>query len=273
MQEAAHRRGMPVLAPDDVNLAEVGRQLADWQPEVFVVCDYGQILSVDTLSIPTLGGVNLHASLLPRYRGAAPINWAIANGDVETGVTVIHMTPRLDAGPCLVQKKEEIRADETAPDLEARLAQVGAVAVLEALTMLAHWDGRSALGTPQDPRQATRAPRLRKEQGLVDWRLGATELRNQVRAFQPWPGTYTHVRTGKGEPLRLILDAVTVVPSGPPAVAPGTILVADGLQLVVACGEAALSLDRVQPAGKRTMAIAEFLRGHRLQPGDMLAST
>lgn len=266
MREAAETLGVPVYAPPDVNSEEARGRLAEWQPDVLVVCDYGQILAAETLSTARLGGINLHGSLLPRYRGAAPVSWAIARGETETGVSVIHMTPRLDAGPCLVQRKTGIGADETAPELEHRLALLGADAALEALTLLEQWDGQSPLGERQDASQATRAPRIRKEQGRIDWRRPAHQLRNQVRAFQPWPGSFTHLDTGKGEPLRLILERVAVVPLAA-AAPPGTVVESDGHRLWIACGQDALSIERIQPAGKRVLSIDEFLRGYRVPPG------
>ena len=235
-------------------------------PELLVVCDFGQILSADVLAIAPLGGINLHGSLLPKYRGAAPVNWAIAMGDTETGVTVIHMTPRLDAGPCLVQVRSAIGADETAPELERRLSELGAEAALEALNRLQLWDRESSIGCPQNPAEATRAPRIRKEQGQADWRKPASDLRNQIRAFQPWPGTFTHLDTVKGQPLRLIIDRAAVVPAVP-GTAPGTVIESDGRRLVVACGQDALSIERIQPAGKRVLSIDEFLRGYRIPLG------
>lgn len=272
MLDASLALGVASLAPEDVNDESLHASLAELQPEVLVVCDYGQILSDATLSIAPLGGVNLHGSLLPRYRGAAPINWAVANGDCETGVTVIHMTRRLDAGPSLVKKSTPISADETAPELEQRLSQIGADAVLEALDMLRGWDRVSILGEPQNQADATRAPRLRKEQGCVDWRRPALEIRNQVRAFQPWPGTFTVLSSAKDQLLRLILNRVSVVNVGEHGQVPGTVLRADGEQLVVACGREALSLERIQPAGKRLMDASEFMRGHRIQVGQAFAA-
>lgn len=266
MRKAAEALGVPVFAPEDANSEAVRQRLAELQPDVLVVCDFGQILSAQVLGIAPLGGINLHGSLLPKYRGAAPVNWAIALGDTETGVTVIHMTPRLDAGPCLVQVRTPIDQEETAPELEHRLAELGAEAATEALNQLAQWDRQSPIGCPQNPAEATRAPRIRKEQGQIDWRKSARDLRNQIRAFQPWPGTFTYLDTAKGEPLRLIIDRAAVV-SGASTPQPGTVLEADGRRLVVACGQDALSIERIQPAGKRVLAIDEFLRGHRIPVG------
>ncbi len=272
MYAVAERRGLPIFEPASINSPEAHQILKSLAADLFVVCDYGQILSAETLALARLGGVNLHASLLPKYRGAAPINWALYHGEQETGVTVIHMTPRLDAGPSLVQRKTAIEPQEDAVALEQRLAQLGVGAVQEAIAMLAAWDGQSPIGERQDPALATKAPRLKKADGEVDWSRSAVQIANQVRALKPWPGTFTHwIRSGQ-PPLRLILDAVTPLPQQPTNAQPGEILASGPQHLHVATGDGVLSIDRVQPAGKRVMDIAEFLRGHEVRPGERLGS-
>jgi methionyl-tRNA formyltransferase len=272
MRDVALTRGVLVLEPADINAAESHPPLARLAAELFVVCDYGQILSAATLALARLGGINLHASLLPEYRGAAPINWALWDGRTETGVTVIHMTPRLDGGPLLVQRKTAIEPHETAVALEQRLSLLGVEAVLSAIDMLSNWDGHSALGVSQDPARATRAPRLKKTDGAVDWSQSAERICNQVRALKPWPGTYTHCRTTANKPMRLILDAVSRPDESEVALAPpGTIVVCDKHRLLVATGTGLLSIDRVQPEGKRPMDISEFLRGHDISVGQRLS--
>jgi methionyl-tRNA formyltransferase len=267
MREAAEQRGLAIYDPDDINSDEARATIGFLAADLLIVCDYGQILSAQTLALAPLGGINLHASLLPKYRGAAPINWAIYHGETETGVTVIHMTPRLDAGPALVQTKVEIGPNETAVELESRLAAIGANAVNDAIDLLAEWDRTSPIGTRQDPALATKARRLRKEDGQVDWSRGAAQIRNQVRAFKPWPGSYAQLCLPGREPMRLILDAVSVVDESAASAAPGTIVRADPSHVYVATGKGVLSLDRIQPAGKRIMSIDEFLRGHRMEAG------
>jgi methionyl-tRNA formyltransferase len=258
---------MLVLSPEDVNSPLFRQELVALQPELFVVCDYGQILSAETLSVAPLGGINLHGSLLPKYRGAAPINWAIWRGETETGITVIHMTPRVDAGPCLVQVSTGIGADETADVLEARLAAMGVEPVHAAIRQLSDWDRCSPLGTNQDKALATPARRLRKSDGGIDWARTAVEIHRQFRALQPWPGVFTHWHPANQPPVRLILEKISVVPvaAGQPA---GQVLVSDGGQLVVAAGEAAIAVHRLQPAGRRSMVTAEFLRGYRVRVGE-----
>jgi methionyl-tRNA formyltransferase len=279
MRVLADERGVNVLAPESINSSKAHEELRRLAADLFVVCDYGQILSSETLSLARLGGINLHASLLPKYRGAAPINWAIYHGETETGVTVIHMTPKLDAGPCLVQRSTPIGSSETAEQLEPRLAEMGAPAVLEAMDMLA--GGREASGIVQDPKLATRAPRLKKADGLIDWSRTADEIGNQVRAFVPWPKSYTFWVRRDGNAVRLILDEVITASeelivltrdagARPP---PGTAILADKDSLAIVCGKGAIIPLVVQPAGKRAMAIDEFLRGHAVEEGDRFGET
>ncbi len=265
MREVAIHRGTPVLEPESINTEEVRQELEAYEPDLLVVCDYGQILSPATLQIARLGGINLHASLLPKYRGAAPINWAIYNGEIKTGVTVIHMTPRIDAGPAIAQASVAIGADETAIELEPRLALLGAPLVLKCIDQL---EADEARPIPQEPAQATRAPRLRKTDGLVDWCRSSEALRNQVRALVPWPATYSFWVRPAGEPLRLILDRVVIGHEPRPAdVVPGEVVEAGGDRLTVAAGDGLLAIQRIQPAGKRVLSAAEFLRGYPVRPG------
>jgi len=266
MRDVAVSRGLMVHAPASINTEEGMQIIAESRPDLLVVCDYGQILAADVLALVPLGGINLHASLLPKYRGAAPIQWALLNGEIETGVSVIHMTPRLDAGPILAVRTTPIGADETHPELEHRLAHLGIEAVHEAIDLLAHWDRIRPLGALQDKQQATKAPRLKKEHGAIDWSRSTEQIRNQVRALKPWPGTYTFWQRTAHEPLRLVIDEVQVINSmtGPP----GKVLVSDGQRLIVAAGQEGLSILALQPAGKRVMPVADFLRGYPVREGD-----
>lgn len=264
MRELAVAHGTPVHQPESINTPAARAVLASYRPDLFVVCDYGQILAGETIEIARFGGINLHASLLPKYRGAAPINWAIYRGETETGVTIIHMTSRIDAGQAIAQARAPIGADETAAELEPRLAELGAPAVLSAIDAL---ESGAARPIEQNPTEATRAPRLKKEFGLIDWSRPAEAIKNQIRALQPWPKTYTFWHRPDGEPLRLILERVHVVPALPAE--PGTVLEAKDEKLVVATGEKALLIDAIQPAGKRMLSAAEFLRGYGIRPGEV----
>ncbi|WP_460185325.1 methionyl-tRNA formyltransferase [Thermopirellula anaerolimosa] len=260
---AAHR--VPVFDPPDINEEEARRTIASWDADLLVVCDYGQILSAQTLAAARLGGVNLHASLLPKYRGAAPIQWAVYHGEKTTGVSVIHMTPQVDAGPVIAQSEVDILPDETAAELETRLADIGAWLMLRTIDNL---EAGLLEALPQDPAAACKAPKLKKTDGLVDWRRSAEAIRNQVRAMVPWPKTYTYwLRPGK-PPLRLILESVQTAARTDPAAAPGTVLDAGPRGILVAAGEDAVLVRALQPAGKRVMSAEDFLRGYRLQPGD-----
>lgn len=278
VRDAFEQSGYPVLETADINDQAMQRQLAAYGPDLLVVCDFGQILSRDTLKLARCGGINLHASLLPRYRGAAPINWAIWNGEPATGVTVIHMTPHLDAGPCLVQERTAIAVEEEAPALEHRLAQLGIEPVFRAIELLETWDGRAVLGSPQDPALATRAPRLRKTDGCVDWGRPVEWIVNQVRALKPWPGTSTLWQRAQGA-MGLILEQVSAIAdpedSGLPGLAsahPGDILRAEGDHLWVATGTRPLAVQRIKPAGKRDMDAAQFLRGYPVRVGERWGS-
>jgi methionyl-tRNA formyltransferase len=197
------------------------------------------------------------------------VNWALYHGETRTGVTVIHMTPRLDAGPCLVQKATSVGPAEDAVHLETRLADLGWEAVREAIERLERWDGSSTLGHIQDDTVASRAPRLQKSDGLVDWRRSAVEIYNQVRALKPWPGSFTHWQRPKGT-LRLLLDEVEVESATGQVGAPGTVVEAAGDRLLIACGQGSLRLLQVQPASKNRLSVREFLRGYPLRPHDRL---
>ena len=257
--------GVEIFDPEDVNAEASRGRLAGFRADLFVVCDYGQILSAQTLATARLGGINLHASLLPKYRGAAPINWAIYHGEAETGVTVIHMTPKLDAGPCIAQGRIEIRSDETAGQLEGRLSEIGAWLVVRTLDSIE--EGRLE-ALPQNPALASRAPKLKKTDGLIDWSRPAEAIRNQIRAMDPWPKTYTYWHRAKGPPLRLIVGPASVVDQIPADPEPGTVAEAAGDRLVVATGCGGLLVRTLQPAGKREMSIDELLRGYPIRPGD-----
>jgi methionyl-tRNA formyltransferase len=277
LREVARQHDTPILDVEHVNTDACRARLADYRADLLIVCDYGQILAPDTLATAQWGGINLHASLLPKYRGAAPINWAIYHGETETGVTVIHMTPQIDAGPCLAQARTDIQPDETAGELESRLAAMGAWLVCRAI------DGIEAgrlEALPQDPALACQAPRLKKTDGLIDWGRSAAAIKHHVRAMEPWPKTYTFWHRDAGPPLRLILGPVAVVETadrGEAATAdaaadavPGTVLEAAGPRLLIAAGRGAVMPRSIQPAGRRPLEIEEFLRGYQVRAGDRL---
>ncbi|GBC82639.1 Methionyl-tRNA formyltransferase [bacterium HR10] len=260
----AQAKGIPVYQPEKLRTNESVRALIqELVPEVIVVVAYGKILPAWLLRLPPLGCVNVHFSLLPKYRGAAPVQWAIAMGETITGVTTMLMDEGVDTGPILLQRACEIGPDETAPELTERLARLGAELLLETLAGLQA--GRIE-PRPQDETQASHAPLLRREHGWVDWRLSAVEIRNRIRGFQPWPGAWTLLGGA-----RLILwraEAEVERFEEDAHVAPGTICAIERDAFVVVCGgPSRLRITEVQLEGRRRLPTREFLKGARLSIG------
>ena len=252
--------------PPSINESSAVEKLRQADVDLFVVCDYGQILRPDALSASRLGGINLHGSLLPAYRGAAPVQRALLAGDCETGVSVIHMTPQLDGGPILAIRRMKILDEETAGQLEERLSLLGVEPVLECLRILEHWDGESPLGKTQDAAKSSIAPRLSKQEAEVDWRRSNRQIDCHVRGMQPWPIAFAQIPVKADKPpLRLAILQVTAVDKEVHDLLPGQIT--GEKDLVVATGDGALRIDRVRPAGKREMSGEEFLRGYQLPRG------
>lgn len=262
VRDLALENGTPLLSPQSVNTDEARAEFGALQADLLVVCDFGQILAATTLATARLGGVNLHGSLLPAYRGAAPINWALYHGETETGVSVIHMTPRVDAGPLIAKASTLIGAHEMADALEERLSALGAPLVAEAIDAI---EAGTAKEIEQDASLVSKAPRLKKSDGLLDWSRPAQALHDHVRAFVPWPRAFTFWLREGAEPLRLVLGPLEVVEASGAA---GTILEAHGDRLVLAAGRGACRLTSLQPAGKRMLSAAEFLRGYHPGVGE-----
>ncbi len=275
MRVRSNLEGTPVFAPDDINVKSSHTLLASLEPELFIVCDYGQILSPETLSLSPKGGLNLHASLLPKYRGAAPIHWAIYHGEQQTGNTVIQMNAGVDAGPIVAQQIISIKPSETTVELEERLAELGAELVVSSIDRL---DAGLLQPTKQAIEGMTRAPKLQKKDGEINWNHSADSIYNQIRAMVPWPKSFTHHLSGAGAPLRIIVEGSSVFSSTMSEQLdtqsakhdPGTVLVADQDCLCVQTGSGVLQIDRLQPAGKKVLSAAEFLRGYPVQIGDCL---
>ncbi len=258
LKPVAQRHGIPVLQPRRIREPEAQAALRALAPELQVVVAYGQLLPRPVIENARLGSVNVHASLLPRYRGAAPIQWAIARGEIVTGVTTMRIDEGLDTGPALLARTLSIGPDETAAELEPRLARLGAELLLDTLAGL---ENGSLQPTPQDHSLATLAPLLHKEDGRCDWSWPATTLTNRVRGFSPWPGVATVLR---GRSLKLLRARVGPGGSGEP----GTILAVDREGVLVACGEGTgLRLLEVQPESRKAMPAAAFAAGARLLPG------
>jgi methionyl-tRNA formyltransferase len=248
-------RSLPLLQPARIKDQQAIEEIRTLMPDVIVVMAYGQILPRDVLQIPKIACLNLHASLLPRWRGAAPIQAAIAAGDHETGITVMYMDEGLDTGDILLQRATDIRPDDTGGSLDDRLAEIAPDALLESLKLLAK---RSAPRIPQDNTFATYAPKLKREDGRIDWSEPAEVLERKIRAFNPWPGAFMKISTN-GTRILKIFSAMVVDREGKP----GEILKTQH-ELVVAAGRGALSLRGVQLEGRRRMSAPEFLRGHPL---------
>lgn len=253
MSRAPGDRALPfsIFQPARIKDPQAVEEIRSLKPDVIVVVAYGQILPRDVLKIPRVACLNLHASLLPRWRGAAPIQAAIADGDCETGITVMYMDEGLDTGDILLQRNVEILPDDTGATLHDRLAHVAPEALLESLRLLA---AGNAPRIPQDNTRATNAPKLKREHGQIDWAQSAEAIERKIRADNPWPGAFMKVDR---QNLK-IFSASVVDLNGKP----GEILRSDK-ELIVATGKGALSLAHVQLEGKRRMTAAEFLRGHR----------
>jgi methionyl-tRNA formyltransferase len=270
MKTIAAEKGVPVLQPESINTPEGVTALTELRPDLLVVAAYGQILSRDVLAVPPHGGINVHASLLPKYRGAAPIAWAIYHGETQTGVTIIKMSVSLDAGDMLAQEAIDIGLDETAGEVEARLAPLGARLALQAIEQI---EKGTVQGRKQDQSQVTKAPKLKKEHGRIDWSRTPNQVRDQIRAMQPWPTAYTFLHR-QGQPMiRVIVNRVgrifLIRPDATPP-APGSItLLKDSNSIFVATGgDGGIEILELQPAGKRRMTAEEFLRGHRFHKDD-----
>ncbi len=254
--------------PEDANQAESVGKLRQIAPEVMVVVAFGQKLSRQLLEVPGLGCVNLHASLLPRYRGAAPVHWAIIQGETTTGVTVIRMREEIDAGEILAQEATPIGGEESAGELGARLAKLGAKLLCSVLDQLA---AGSITGQPQDRSQVSYAPKIKKLDTLIDWDQTPDRLHNFIRGLSPRPGPYTWLEVPGGAPVRMIILGSRQLPGGIADVPPGKAEV-DARGIVVSCRQGKLLITEVKPAGGRQMSAAEYLKGHPLAPEAMFLS-
>lgn len=263
VKAVAQAEGWPVLQPARARDPAVREQLVAWAPDVSVVVAYGQILPSSLLEVPRFGSVAVHPSLLPAWRGAAPIPWTILAGDPVTGVTVFRMDAGMDTGPILLQVEEPVLPDETAAELAARLAELGAEALTEALALL---EAGRAIARPQDEARATYAPKLTRAQARIDWSRSAEEVARALRAFDDAPGAWSEL---DGVPVALFRPRLA---DDLPAAPPGTVLVADPRRgLAVAAGRGALWIGEVQPPGRRRMTAAEWVRGRGVRAGQRFA--
>ncbi|MDC8450032.1 MAG: methionyl-tRNA formyltransferase [Nitrospira sp.] len=260
----AERTGIPILQPLKIRTPEFLQALSAWQPDLIVVTAFGRILHAPILQLPPRGCVNVHGSLLPKYRGAAPVQWAVINGETETGITTMLMDEGMDTGPMLLQEKLEIFPDDTAGTLASRLAELGGRLLLDTLMQL-----KAGTLTPkkQDDGQATLAPILKKEDGLIDWTLPATALVNRVRGLSPWPGAFTFF----GEERWNIWKAVSNVAAATDK--PGTIVAVNKQTIMVSTGDGLLGIREIQTANSKRMSADQFLAGHRIPVGGQLGSS
>jgi methionyl-tRNA formyltransferase len=261
----ALERGIPVYQPDRLKPAEVADTLRGWGADLGVVAAYGRIIPEHLLTIPRLGMINVHASLLPKYRGAAPVHRAVINGDSQTGVTIMRVVKELDAGGMFATVTRPIGPDETSDVVESALADMGAELLVTVVEQLGSGNAREE---PQDNTQATYASRLTKEEGLIDWTRSASDLHNRVRGLYPWPHAYTFF---KG--TRLIVLRSVVADASASATSPGTILRATSEAIHVATGDGELAILEVQPEGRRAMRAHDFLLGHRLATGETFSES
>jgi methionyl-tRNA formyltransferase len=261
VKQLALGAGLPIVQPPRLRDAGWPERLREFGAEVAVVVAFGQILPKAVLDVPVRGSINVHGSLLPRYRGAAPVQWAIIRGETTTGITTFQMDPGMDTGPVLLSEATPIEVDETAGELAERLARLGADVLIETLARL-----DSLRPMPQRNEEATLAPRLKKSDGILQWSRPAAELRNLIRGCNPWPGAVTKAPAGM---LTLWRARAAATPA---AAAPGTLVTHEG-GLAVATGEGLLVPTEVQPESRRAVSWDEYLRGARLGAGVIFASS
>ncbi len=259
----AEQHGIPVLQPEKVRKKDALQAIRDLEPDVIIVAAYGQILPESLLQIPPLGCINVHASLLPKYRGAAPINQAIIRGEQETGITTMFMDKGMDTGDILLQRKIPIEKDETAGTLHDRLCLIGAELLLETLRQL---EAGTLKRIPQEHEAATYAPMLKKEDGRINWQEAAVAIDRKVRGLFPWPGAYTYFR---GKMVKLLSVEVENTPAGAANALAGTIVDIDKkVGPLIVTGEGGIRILHIQPQNKKPMSCSDFCRGYRVSVSD-----
>jgi len=263
----ANTHSIPFIETEDANTPKVIQPIADYEPDMIVVVAFGQKIGTELINLPRLGrAINVHASLLPKYRGAAPINWAIINGETQTGISIITLAEKMDAGEIITQVETSIQPDETAGDLHDRLAQMAAPLLLETLKQI---ENGTAIYTEQDHAKVTLAPKLKKSNGSLDFAEPADLLARKIRGFWPWPGASANYVSGKTDrPLRVTLAMAKAVGSSNPAGLPAGTL---DENLDIICGQNALEIIKIKPDGSRLMNFKDFVNGRATQPGDMFA--
>ena len=270
IKQVANRERLPLLQPEGLHDAAVVETLRDWRIDLGVVAAYGKILPQTLLEVPRFGMINVHASLLPKYRGAAPIQRAVMAGETETGITIIRLVRELDAGPMLGTATRRITPDETAEEIESDLALLGAALLMSVIDDIA---AGTAQEIPQESTHASYAPRLSKAEGLIDWTQPARRIHDQIRGLHPWPHAFTYLGGVRYIILesRLVEPIQSDVPRWQQAHA-GDILDAEGDHLTVKAGDAAVAILTIQPEGRRPLGVRDFLAGHPLRPGQSFGS-
>ena len=266
IKEIAVTESIPVLQPEKPRGSEFMDELRALEPDLSVVVSYGHILHKDIIDLPQLGTVNVHASLLPKLRGAAPIQAAIREGFIETGVTIMRMVPALDAGPIVLQARTPIAEDETAGELELRLSELGALALIEALTLMTLGE---ASERPQNDELATFAPKIERDMALIPWGEGNGVVARHIRAYDPKPGAFT---LRSGEELKLFGALATEEGGDEGSTKAGEVIGIDRTGMLVACGDGAVRVLQVQAPGKRRISALEFARGRGIAVGDVLGN-
>jgi len=256
--------GLKVYQPPGINMTDAIDFLKKFEPDLFVVVAYGQILSKEILSIPKIFSLNAHASLLPRYRGAAPINWAIINGDNQTGVSIIKMNEAMDAGPIILEKNIEIAPADTSLTLEDKMASLAAELLAEVIKSI---ENKNYKLTTQDENNVSFAPKLKKENGVIDWNKPAADIHNLVRGVLPWPGAFTYY---KGKLLKIYKAQVSGSPDHQIGESPGQVIQVSKEGIIVATGNGNLIIKELQIEGKRRMTVEEFISGYKISLGDRL---
>jgi methionyl-tRNA formyltransferase len=259
----ASTNSVPFIETDNANSPQIIDKIAAYKPDVILVIAFGQKIGPELIGLPPKGAINVHASLLPKYRGAAPINWAIINGETVTGISIIALAEKMDAGQILAQSQTGIAADETAGQLHDRLAQIAAPILLKTLDQIA---AGAVLYTEQDHSRATLAPKLKKNDGFLDFAEPAETLARKIRGFWPWPGAsanYVSKQTGKS--ARVTIAMAQQVEASDADLAPGTL----DEHLNVVCGASALKIAKIKPAGSPLMSFKAFVNGRQTRPGDM----
>ncbi len=255
---------IPLLQPETLKDEDTVRWIEGYSPDIIIVVSYGKILHREILDMPAYGCINLHASLLPKYRGAAPIQWAIIKGEDDTGVTTMKMDEGMDTGDILLQRKTPIKEEDDAKTIHDRLSSMGAELLIDTLRLMKRGE---LTPIPQDHSRATYAPRLKKEDGLIQWDVDALSIHNLIRGINPWPGAYT---TWHGRNLKVLRSRVCKGEAKDIETTPGTVLDASRDGLVVATGRGVLRITELQLEGGRAMSVEEFLRGHPVEHGDRL---